>query len=257
MTENSGVSKVLWRAVLGLIGAALLSAIWAGFFAEGCASCGGAAASGGGRALARFGAVFYALLLGTGLVLGRSRAVWTGVMFAASVHAALLVTLAMRGEHCPPCLATGASAIGAAVLACLTEPFNLARASVMVPGAALATQGFVLALGLSHAPGPSGAAEGRPGPAKMVVYERPDCVYCVRLEEDVLPGLAREFGPRLEVERRSATEFPGMPTPTILLSGAGARRSFPGLPGSDVLRRAVLDCLGDVHDRPALLPASR
>src|SRR5581483_8167029 len=134
MAEDSRSSRILWRALLACLGAALLGSLWAGFFAEGCGSCGGAAGTAGGRALARAGGCAYLALLGTALRFGRSTAVWRGLMLAACVQASLLVLLFTRREFCPPCLLTGASAIAAAALACRIEPLNLARASVILPG---------------------------------------------------------------------------------------------------------------------------
>lgn len=210
------------------------------------------------------GVVYYSLLLGASLLLGRTRLVWSGILLAASVHAALLVILLTRGGLCPPCMVTGAAAIGAAVISCFIEPDNLARASVILPGVALATQVSVFALGLFSGPDASGAkamSSATPdfsaGTVKMVVYERGDCIYCQRLRADVLPGLGQEFGQLLEVEHRSAEDLPGLPTPTIILSGGGGRRSFPGLPPAETLRQAILETLGGLHDRQAMLPASR
>jgi hypothetical protein len=256
--------RTLWRALLALIGAALLGSLWAAFFREGCASCGGSTASAGGQALAKAGVLYYLLLLGAAFRLGPSLLVWRGVLLAAGIHAALLVVLLTRGAPCLPCLVTGAGAIGAAVLSCCFEPCNLARASIVFPAAALVTQVTVLALGMFPGLETSGTKSSppvarafTPGMAKILIYERSDCIYCRRLRDEVLPGLTKEFGRRLEVEHRSADDLPGLPTPTIILMGAGGRRSFPGLPDADALRQAILETLGDRHDRQALLPASR
>jgi hypothetical protein len=262
MRKHSRSSEILWNLLLGLISTALLGSIWAGFFAGGCGSCAGA--TGGTGTLGRAGAAYYALLLGAALMMGRSRLVWVGLLLAGSMHASLLALLFTRGELCLPCVVTGAAAIGAATIACILEPFNLARVSVLLPGVALATPFAVFSLGLftrQEAAGmralPTVTPERRPGTVTMTVYERADCVYCQRLEEEVLPALVREFGQALEVERRSADEIPGLPTPTIVLSGPGGRRAYPGLPGGDTLRQAVLETLGGPHDGQAMLPTSR
>jgi hypothetical protein len=253
-----------WRLALGLIGLALGGAAWAAFFWGGCGSCSGSSAGAAGHLLALSGVVYYVLLLGAGLVLGPSRVFWVGVLVAASIHGALLVALVMRGTLCPACILTGAAAIGAAALSCLIEPYNLVRASVILPAAALVTQLGGWALGTLPSAKPARTAavpvavpHDESGTVRMVIYGRVDCVFCQRLAAEVLPELAREFGERLRVEHRSAEDLPGLPTPTIILTGAGGRRSFPGLPRTDALRRAILDTLGDSHDRQAMLPASR
>jgi len=91
----------------------------------------------------------------------------------------------------------------------------------------------------------------------MVVYTRPDCGYCMELEKDVLPGILREFGSRLSVERRSAEALPGIPTPTIILTGSERRRLFPGLPPEAVLREAISNVMGEDHDHETVLEKSR
>jgi len=264
MARSRRLLSTLWMATLGLVVLALLGSVWAAFFTRDCASCGGTAGSASGRALSQAGVAYYALLFGAGLIVGRSRVVWSGILLAASVHGVLLVILVTRREFCPPCVVAGLAAVGAAALSCFIDPYNLARASVILPGAALATQLSAFALGAFSGPAvpgvqalPEPAQHWKAGTVKMVVYERPDCVYCQRLRSDVLPGLTLEFGRRLDVEHRSAEGMPGLPTPTILLTGAGGRRSYPGLPSSEVLRQAILETLGELHDRQAMLPASR
>ena len=96
-----------------------------------------------------------------------------------------------------------------------------------------------------------------PGRARMVVYTRPDCGYCMELERDILPGLTRDFGSGLVVERRSAEALPGIPTTTILLSGFDRRRFFPGLPPEADLRAAIENVMGDDHGRETVLEKSR
>src|SRR5262245_47140754 len=128
MTRSERHVSWLWLATLGLILLAVLGSVWAAFLARDCASCGGTAGSASGRVLAQAGVVYYVLIFGAGLLLGRSRVVWSGILLAASVHGVLLVILVTRRELCPPCLVTGLAAVGAATMSCFIEPYNLARA---------------------------------------------------------------------------------------------------------------------------------
>jgi hypothetical protein len=82
----------------------------------------------------------------------------------------------------------------------------------------------------------------------MVVYTRPDCGYCMELEREILPDLIRDFGDRLQIERRSAQTLPGIPTPTLILCGSQKRRMFPGLPSREDLRRAIESVMGENHE---------
>jgi hypothetical protein len=95
------------------------------------------------------------------------------------------------------------------------------------------------------------------GKVRMVVYTRPDCGYCMELERDVLPDLVRVFGTRLTVERRSAESLPGIPTPTIILTGSEKRHMFPGLPPREDLERAIQIVMGEDHGRETVLEKSR
>src|SRR5689334_7504581 len=125
MTRPERRLSWLWVATLGLVLVALLGSVWATFLAKDCASCGGTVGSASGRALAQAGVVYYVLLFGAGLLLGRSRLVWNGILLAASVHGVLLVILFTRREPCPPCLLTGLAVLGAAAMSFFIEPYNL------------------------------------------------------------------------------------------------------------------------------------
>ena len=101
------------------------------------------------------------------------------------------------------------------------------------------------------------AAPVERGKARMVIYTRPDCGYCMELERDVLPEITRAYGARLLVERRSAESLPGIPTPTLILRGAEKRRMFPGLPSREELRRAIETVMGEDHDRETVFEKPR
>lgn len=260
-------TRILWGAIVSFLVVALAASAWAALAKEGCGGCDGARALARGGLLAWAGVAFYATLLASALLLGPSRSVYGGVLLAAGTHAVLLLFLARESLLCPPCLLAGGAAIAGAVASCLLEPANISRGSVFLPIAAAGTHLVLFALGtvalperesLSdlHAPARVRKENARQE-VRMVIYERADCEYCRRLKEEVLPGLLRDFRERLQVESRSAEAMPWLPTPTILLSGPGGERSFPGLPATPRLRAAILESLGALHDRPAMLPAPR
>lgn len=266
----SNRKRRLGTLLLGLLLVALAGSIWAYFGRAACGSCQGAAANQVGQTLAGAGVAYYAILLLAAVLGGPSRFVLGGILLAAGVHGVLLSSLLATGNFCPPCLLTGGAAILAMIASFFLDPQNLVRASVILPASAVAAHVFVaLAVGISAGGGnaagppdlpPAAAREfGRPvpkpGTARMVIYFRADCDVCQKLERDVLPGLMREFGEVLTVERRSAESLPEMPTPTLILSGSGGRVMFPGLPPLPDLRAAILKTLGEKDERQALLPA--
>ena len=79
----------------------------------------------------------------------------------------------------------------------------------------------------------------------MIVYTRPECVFCQKLEAEILPELLADFRGRLSVERRPAEA--GLPTPTILVLGPGGTQVFPGLPSRERLGAAISLTLGEAR----------
>lgn len=258
-----------WRVFLCLLTGALAASVWAVFAGRGCGGCEGAQALVGGKTLAIVGAGYYALLLAAALGWGPSLPVIAGIQIAAGVHGSLLALLLHRGILCPPCIAASVAAVGALVVSLRLEPGNLARTTYFLPGAAFVLQAWLLFAGeLSLAPRAPSLPESvlrdlaasvptSEPQAKLVAFTRPDCGYCVDLERYVLPKLEEEFGKRLEIELRSAKDLPSLPTPTLLLSGPGGRRYFPGLPPQAELRAAVAHVIGDRREIQALLPEPR
>jgi hypothetical protein len=188
---------------------------------------------------------------------------------AAGIHAGLVSVLVQSHILCVPCVVTAVSAAVALVAAIIAEPANVYRASLILPGAALAVQSWVLFTGVVPAVAqtlPSAlrvvheeltSAPALRGKVRMVVYTRSDCGYCMELEQDVMPALERRFGARLLVERRSAESLPGIPTPTIILTGSDRRRMFPGLPPKEELERAIALVMGEDHEPETVLEKSR
>jgi hypothetical protein len=214
--------------------------------------------------------IYYAILLGTAILVGPSRFVFGGILLAAGVHGVLLSVLIARSILCPPCILTGTAAIASMVMSFFLERQNLVRASVLLPAAAVGSHFLLFGLGMIPRVGERAAEAERqaalgelrahprePGRVLMVIYTRPDCGYCRELDHEVLPGIEAEFGSKLTIEHRSALEIPGMPTPTILLAGPGGERAFPGLPATERLRAAIQVTMGGDHERQALVPTSR
>jgi hypothetical protein len=267
-TQN--VPPRAWTLLLVALGLAALGSAWSLLGTSNCSSCHSAGSLFGGKSLAATGVVYYSALLAIGVAAGPTLFVYSGVLIAAGVHAGLVIVLVRLELLCGPCLATAGAALLCLISAIACDPANAFRASLVSPGAAGALQLWFLFSGALPA-----AAESRSqveqvaredlsrppvarGTVRMVIYTRPDCGYCIQLERDVLPVLIREFGPRLDVELRSAKELPGIPTPTIILSGAGGRRFFPGLPETGELRRAIETLMGDKgHGHETVLETSR
>jgi hypothetical protein len=211
----------------------------AGWAAAGGAGCGGCQASSARVAAAGF--AFYAALLASAISKGPGPLLFGGAFFALGVHAVLLAHLVISGFVCGLCVATalGSALLSALALAC--ERANFSRAAAVLPWAVLAA---VAAFGW---PRPASAvlpaAEG-PG-VRLTVFTQPDCPYCDRLRDDVLPPLEKEFGPRLRVSWRPAADLPAIRrTPTLVISperGTRGSRVFEGLPGASELRQAIRD----------------
>ena len=249
----------LWRWVMGALGLALVCSAWAAWGGSDCRSCQGAAEIFQGRNLPVVGVLYYGLLLAVSIVAGPNVVVYSGVALAAGVHGGLLAILIQSKLLCAPCIATALAAAAALAFAVIAEPANVVRSSLILPGAALAVQSWVLVTGAVPAVTETKASASRvaqeelsavpvePGKARMVIYTRPDCGYCIELERDIMPSLQSGFGSRLAVERRSAESLPGIPTPTIILTGSDERRMFPGLPPREDLERAIRKVMGEAH----------
>ncbi|HXX92496.1 MAG TPA: hypothetical protein VEN81_02615 [Planctomycetota bacterium] len=248
-----------WRLLkIGLTLATLFSG-WAAFGGQACGSCQAAAQIFQGKSLAPVGMVYYGVLLLAAQFHGPSTLVFSGVILAAGVHGGLLALLFHEGILCGPCLGAAFSALLALAGAIGCETWIAYRASWVIPGVVLLIQSWLF---LSAAT--PQAAEARSsaervsqeefqappvplGHVRMVVYTRPDCGYCIQFDRDVLPALVRDFGLRLHVERRSAENLPGIPTPTLILTGAEKRRFFPGLPELADLKGTVLNLMEESH----------
>jgi hypothetical protein len=265
-----------WRCLVGSLLVAALAAFWGALGGSGCRSCEGVVVGiFQGKSLATLGTLYYGILFAAAVLIGPNLFVFSGIMIAAGVHGPLVAILFQSQLFCAPCLLAAAAAGAALVSALILEPSNAFRASLILPAAALALQTGLIFSGAVPMPREPRetksdalrlSIEAREellsppverGRARMVVYTRPDCGYCMELERDILPGLTRDFGPGLQVERRSAEALPGIPTPTIILTGCEKRRFFPGLPPVEDLRAAITSVMGDDHGRETVLEKSR
>jgi hypothetical protein len=264
--EEKRKRRSFFALLLGLVGLALLGALWAWRAREGCGACGAARDLSGGGSLAPVGAVTYAILLASGALFGPSRFLFGGLLLAAGVHLALFLVLVQRGVFCAPCILTGLAAIVAAVLSFVIDPTNLARAGFLIPaGAVAAPMALFWAGGImtptlarsNHALYEAPSLREHParsGGVRMTVYGRAGCPYCVELEEHVIPELRREFGERLDVFGEEAPA--GIPTPTIVIGGAKGT-VFPGLPPIEDLKTALRSAIEGERHEQALPPESR
>jgi hypothetical protein len=258
-----------WKFLEAALTLAAAGSAWALFKGAGCSGCDAASLVFPGKNLAAMGLLYYSALLALAIGAGPSIVLYAGVLVATGVHAGLVAVLVRLGVVCAPCLFTAGAALGALVSAIACDPANAFRASVVSPGAAFVVQAWVLLSGALPAAAETKAQAERVvsselssaaplrGKVRMVAYTRPDCGYCIELERDVLPKLRSELGDRLEVERRRAEDLPGIPTPTIILSGPAGRRLFPGLPPTEDLRLAIESLMGDSHGHETVLEKSR
>lgn len=244
-----------WTACLSLVALALAGSIWAWIVKSSgsCSSCGEANALAGDLDLASAGVAYYALLLSSGILFGPSRFFFFGVSIASAVHFVLIGLLVENQIFCAPCFVTGLSAMSAMVASFAVDRVNLARASTALPAAGLAALVGLHMLGVHAAV--ERVEETRrqvsllsesvrapaPGRARLVAYVRSGCRWCDVLERDVMPRIRRNFGGSVSIETRRAP--PGIPTPTIVVSGS-QRTVFPGLPETEAIERALELALG-------------
>jgi len=221
------------RIFVGLLAGqtALCGALAAAEFLGACAGCRH------GPSLGLAGFLFYLALLVQALRGGVGPFPLGGAHFALGVHFLLTAERLRSGLPCAPCLDAAAvsAALAAAAWACDRRASG--RALLLLPGAAL-----VAALWSGS---PRAGAETPPAaaPLRITVFTQPDCAWCDELKSSVMPGIVREFGPRLEVAWRPASDLPAIRrTPTIIVARGGAGRParvLEGLPSAEALRDAV------------------
>ena len=225
-----------WKAATLLLGVqAALAATAAAL--EWTWSCGACRA--GGMSLGLVGFAFYTGLFLAACFAGPSPLLFAGLFFGFGVHAMLVAQLLMAGMRCWICFGAAGVSLLLVVLAVAQDRANLARMAFVLPWSVL------LVLGWNGAPRTATAAASVTDTAavRLVVFTQPDCPYCDELRDRVLPDMQREFGSRLQVVYRPASDLPAVRrTPTIVVS-PGRReqpaRVIEGLPTAEMLRGAI------------------
>lgn len=184
------------------------------------------------------GAAFYLPLFVLAMLRGPSRTVTGGLLAALGVHATLAASLAFSGRFCGLCLSAAAVSLLLAIQAIRFDRRNVSRFFALAPWGGLLV---LLVQGLPNSdPGPA-----PDDPVRLVVYTQPDCRYCDDFRNDMAPSLEREFGPRLKLVYKAATDLPAIRrTPTFLISpraGRSSSRVIEGLPSIETLRTAIHD----------------
>jgi len=222
------------KAVLALqaaLSAAAAVLEWTGS----CASCGGGRISFG---LAGFAG--YVLLLGWAQLRGPSRPFFAGVFIAFGVHLVLATRMLVTGIPCGLCIAAAAGSIAAVAVSMLADRDNLVRFGMILPGLVL-----LAALESRVARAALPAVPAAPDAVSIVVFTEPECGYCEELRTRVMPEIEKEFGPRVQVRWRPASDLPAVRrTPTLILTppGPGLQgRVIEGLPTVERLRGAIRD----------------
>jgi hypothetical protein len=200
-----------------------------------CAAC-----SSGTLAPGIAGAVFYGGLLLLAARRGPSRWLTGAILFAFGIHVALAVQMWLTGIVCVVCVA---ATVGSLALVCLSlarDPAELGRLGFIAPWSALA-----VVVGLGTARAPAAASGSTPESVSVVVFTQPDCPYCEELRNRVMPEIEREFGTRIRIDYRPASDLPAVRrVPTLILTPSRTGREgqvIEGLPTVERLRGAIRD----------------
>lgn len=226
-----------WTALKGILAfqcalsAAAVALEWAGS----CASCGSGRLSFG---IAGF--VGYACLLAWAQLRGPSRPLYAGVFVAFGVHLALVARMLAAGLPCGLCFGAAVGSTAAVAATILADRENLARFGMLLPGLALLATFEARRVHSEASP-----ASVAPETVGIVVFTEPECPYCEELRSRVMPEIEKEFGARVQVRWRPASDLPAVRrTPTLILtpSRPGSQgRVIEGLPTVERLRGAIRD----------------
>jgi hypothetical protein len=225
-----------WKAIRALLAiqALLSAAAVAVDLTKSCASC-----LSWGALPGIAGTVGYSLLLALAFIRGPSRLVFAGILFAFGIHAALILQMVVSGIFCGLCLAATAGSLSLVALSVAMDPGNVGRLGIAVPWAVLLTAGAASALR------PLKSVPDAAASVSIVVFTQENCAYCDDLRDKVMPEIEREFGRRVRIEYRPASDLPAVrKTPTLILSPGrtGVQgRVIEGLPTVERLRGAIHD----------------
>ncbi len=186
------------------------------------------------------GSIGYGGLLVLSLARGPSRLLFAGILFAFGVHAALTLQMVVSGIFCSLCLAATVGSLFLVALSITVDSRNVGRLGIAVPWAVLLTVGAASILRPLTPVSETSAAS-----VSIVVFTQEDCAYCDELRERVMPEIEKEFGPRVRIDYRPASDLPAVrKTPTLILTPkrTGIQgRVIEGLPTVERLRGAIHD----------------
>jgi hypothetical protein len=226
-----------WKALLLLLAAQAILSV-AALIVDLTRSCAACLSWGAVPGIA--GSIGYAGLLVLALVRGPSRLVFSGILLAFGVHAALTLQMVVTGIFCSLCLAATVGSLLLVALSVTVDPRNVGRLGVAVPWAVLLTAGAASALRPL-----TPVSEASPVSVSIVVFTQEDCAYCDELRDRVIPEIEKEFGPRVRIDYRPASDLPAVrKTPTLILTPkrVGIQgRVIEGLPTVERLRGAIHD----------------
>jgi hypothetical protein len=148
--------------------------------------------------------------------------------------------MVMTGIVCGLCIAAALGSLALVTLSLVREPSSLRQLGFITPWSAL-----IVVLGFGAAHPPVAPASPSSNSVSIVVFTQPNCVFCEELRARVIPEIEREFGERIRIEYRPASEMPGLRrAPTLFLRPTQAGneiRVIEGLPTVERLRGAIRD----------------
>jgi hypothetical protein len=229
-----------WKALVALLAvqAAVAAAAATVEWRYACHAC-----RAGGFSLGLVGFAYYVALFLGAVLAGPGRLLFGAILLGFGVHVVLVAQLVASGLACWICFGAAGVSVALAALSVACDRANLVRFAFLLPWAVLLVLAWP-ARPVSSAGADVAEADG----VRMTVFTQPDCPYCDELRDRVLPGVEREFGPRLRVVWRPAGDLPAIRrTPTIILAPARLERParvIEGLPSPAALREAVLEVEG-------------
>lgn len=229
-----------WLAFRVLLGAQALTAASAAVLelADRCAAC-----RAGGVPLGVAGALFYGGLFALSLRRGPSTPLFAAALAATAVHLFLAARMLSGGPLCALCLVAAGLSLPLGACAVASVPERLGRAAFLLPLAAV--PGF---LGAPSPPAVASAVVTDASIVRVTVFSQADCPYCDVLKHSVLPAVESEFGPRMDVVWRDASDLPSIRrTPTVIVARGRRQepaRVFEGLPTAEMLRAAIREVEG-------------
>lgn len=218
----------LSQTAFGLLGIAWLAASWSWIVGGNCRACSKTTALVGELPLAAAGSIYYTLLILLMGLFNLPAVVGLAVFTAVGVHLCLVALLARARLWCGPCLLTAVALFLAAVLLALYD--FVPWLSLVAAGALLATwQAVQLARRLAALEREYGNYQlaqtalqrewkKTPGRVRLVVYKRPNCIYCVLYETVLRPAIVQDFGEQILFDEQDGSQTKAL-LPLIVVQG--------------------------------------